>query len=201
MFLLPEYAGAANDDLAVTVQSVVYAFDKDEYLPKDPNWAQISLRIQNVSDQVITLDAVKSKQSSGVVLESAGTVLQLAEPPDIRTEVAKSGGIAVAGHMAGMFIFPPLAILGGIGSMFGLFGGQRKWKKKMKAIEASALRTGMMATESLVEGNIYIPATTKQSELVIFYTKNGVTDSLSIPVSGHRQFEPNNKKRKKFGIF
>ena len=197
---LPQYTGASNGDLAVAVTAVHYAFEKDDYLPKDPNWAQITLRVENVSGEVISLEAAKSKQTSGVVLDSAGTVVQLAEPPDVGTQMAKTGGIAVAGHMAGMLIFPPLAILGGIGALLGMNNSQKKWKRQMETIEASALRTGLLPSDGVAEGKIYIPATTEQAELVIFYKKRDALQSLAIPVSGYREYEAP-KKKKRFGIF
>jgi hypothetical protein len=199
---LPMYEGASNKHVSVIVSSVTYAHKKDDYLPKDPNWAQVSLRVSNIGNAVISIDSVKSKQNSGNLLASAESVVQLAEPPDTMGEVAKSSGIAVAGHLAGMFIFPPLAILGGIGSVFGLSGGQKKWKKQMEKITASGLRTGMIPPDSSVEGNIYIPASIDQQALVVLYTVSGNAKTLTIPVSGHEEIVLDTKKKKKvLGVF
>ncbi len=193
---LPLYTGASDKSVKVSVVKVVYANNKDEFLPNNPNWAQFTVSFENIGKPMVSLDSVKVKQNSGVLLNSASSTIQLAKAPDAMAEVGKSTGIIAAGQFAGAFIFPPLALVSGALAMFGLGDGTKKWSKRMEAIDASALSTGAVPPQSLVNGNIYLPAVQDQKELVFLYSIDGKARQLTVPVSGYQTIELKKKKKK-----
>jgi hypothetical protein len=194
---LPLYTGASDKSARVTVSKVVYADNKEEFLPKDPNWAQLTITFENTGKAPVTLDSIKVKQNSGMMHNSASSTIQLAKAPDTVGQVGKASGIMAAGQFAGAFLFPPLAILSSAFAMFGLGNSQKKWEKQMAAIEASALATGTVPSKSMISGNVYLPAVADQKELVFLYTINGKTSELAVPVSGYQTVELKKKKKKK----
>lgn len=193
---LPIYAGASDKRVRVSNVKVVYADNKQEFLPNDPNWAQITLSFENISNSMVSLDSVKVKQNSGVLLSSANNSTQLAKAPDIMAETGKASGIMAAGNVAGAFIFPPLALLSSAFAMFGLGNSTKKWSKRMETIDNSALNTGVIPPQSMNTGNIYLPAVPDQKELVFIYSVNRNVNQLVVPVSGYQEVTLKGKKKK-----
>ena len=91
--------------------------------------------------------------------------------------------------MAGMFIFPPLAVVGGIFSVFSGLGGAEKWSRRITRIQESSLHPGEIAPGTAVEGTVYIPATTTQDALIVFYSVDGRTQTLNMPRAATRPQE------------
>ncbi len=194
---LPLYTGAKDKNVTVSVGKVVYADNKEEFLPNDPNWAQMTITFENTGKSMVTLDSIKVKQNSGMLLNSASSTIQLAKAPDVVGDTNKATGIMAAGQFAGAFIFPPLALVSSALAMFGLGNSSKKWEKRMAAVEASALVTGSVPSKSMISGNVYLPAVADQKELVFLYTMNGKPLQLAVPVSGYQTIELKKKKKKK----
>lgn len=193
---LPMYTGGSDRNVRVSIVKVVYANNKKEFLPNDSNWSQITVNFENIDKSMVSLDSVKVRQNSGMLFDSASAPTQLARAPDTMGQVGRSAGIMAAGQFAGAFIFPPLALASSVFALVGLGNGQKKWSKRLETIQATALSTGVVPPQSMVSGNVYVPAVSDQKELVFLYSINGRVNQLTVPVSGYQSVEIKNKKKK-----
>lgn len=179
---LPTCTFAENKEIRFAVTEQLYHKDKT-YLPKDKNWIQISATVQNKSNEVVTLVDIKAKQNTGTAVAVAQSGLDLAQPPSMTGEAAKTTALVGVGQFAGAFLFPPLALASSAFALFGGMGKTESWGKRVKKIDDGILRPQAVPPETAVQGLVFSPALTTFSSLVLVYSTNKGTSALSIPCS------------------
>lgn len=171
------YTPSSDRDVRVSVTSVVMP-GKKGYLPKDRNWLQLHVSVSNIGKRPIEFINIRERLSSGTVVASATSSFELAKPPSTGATVGKTLGIGVAAQAAGMFIFPPAAILVNAIGLTGL--GHESWQKRMKRIDAGILNTQTIAPNTGAEGDVYVPALHDHTGLIVFYTRDGRSETLTL---------------------
>ena len=174
------YGSASNRDLRVTVDQVILAGAPD-FIPSDPNWLQLRVTIANAGGRTINLTQVQEQLEGGAVLQSAQSADELIKPPNLVQEGLLNTGIGAAGMAAGMFLFPPAALIGGAILAFRpMFEGDRVGRMAER-LNRESLRTGPVAPGSTVSGWIFVPAVRGQTGLIVFYEAGGGAESLVVP--------------------
>jgi hypothetical protein len=162
------------------VDSVVLAGEPG-FLPADANWLQMRVSVMNVGARPVKVTAVNGRLPDGSVVPSAQTPTQLQKPPSITGNMATTLGFGTAGILAGAFIFPPAALVG------GLYGAARpmlkadRFRKRLSQINDSGLKAQSIAPTTSAAGNVWIPAVREQNALVILYEVDGQAQSLIVP--------------------
>jgi hypothetical protein len=174
------YQQASDRALSVKVTQTLTFRDKD-FLPNDRNWLQMELSVANVGKRPVQITDVRAKLAGGEVIASAANISDLAKPPSLTGQTAKSMGINAAGQMAGMMLFPPLALIAGTAGLFSSFGGADRLGKKMKTIEGRSLQKQSLAPGTSASGLVFVPAVRGQTALMLFYTVDGRTEVVTVP--------------------
>jgi hypothetical protein len=173
------YKEASDKQVRATVVRAL-TYEDEGFLPKDRNWIQIELTVANIGKRPVQFADVKTRVTDGTVIASAQAAQELAKPPSMAGTAAKSVGLGAAGHMAGMLLFPPLALAASAASLFTMFGGTESWGKRLEKIQRSALSPQTLAPGTSASGTVYVPAVKGQNALLLFYSVDGRSDVLTI---------------------
>lgn len=173
------YHPAADAHLRVEVQSVS-TFRDQGYIPSDPNWLQIRLRITNVGSQTAGLTRAGERLTDGTVLNAAQSGHELIRPPSMVREMAMNTGLGIGTMAAGALLFPPAAIIGGALMAFRPMFAADQVGRIGERINQEGLRVGPIAPGTAVQGLVFFPAVTGQDGLVLFYEVNGQDRSIVI---------------------
>ncbi len=169
------YAPAADGRVRVEIEAVQSHEDKD-FIPTDPNWIQVKVRITNTGSRTINLTGSGERLADGSVLHDAQHGSDIVRPPSVgKTLLMSSGGII------GALIFPPAALIGVAADVAMPFMTAAKLERVAERLNREGLRGGPLAPGTSVSGLIFLPAVTGQTGLILFYDDAGKTQSLSIP--------------------
>lgn len=174
------YRPTANRDLRVTVNRMVVKGDK-EFLARNPNWLQLHVTVANIGSRTITFRSIQERLADGTLIASASGSDQLNRAPNMGATVAKTTGIGVVGHMAGMFLFPPAALLGAVASSASMAGSVDKVKNRGERFRQLALQSVGVAPGTSVNGFVFLPAVRGQTAIVAFYSTGASEESLVVP--------------------
>ncbi len=169
------YAPASNGHVRVEVDNVVMKGDPD-FIPTDPNWVQLRVRITNVGSRTITVSGGGEQLANGTVVRNAQTGNDIVKPPSVGKQLLMSSG-----GIIGALVFPPALLLGVAADVALPIYSAGKLERVVKRVNTEALRVGPVAPGTSVSGLIFVPAVTGQTGLVLFYEENGKTQSVSIP--------------------
>ena len=171
------YKPTSNGHVRVEVDEVTLHTDKD-FLPTDPNWVQIRVRITNVGSRAINLTSGGEQLANGTVVNSAQSGAEVVKPPTIgKMLLMQSGGLAAA------FLFPPALLVGVAADVAMPLVNAGRLEHIAEKFNQEALRVGPIAPGTSVSGLIFVPAVAGQTGLVLFYQDGGSTESIAIPRS------------------
>ncbi len=174
------YEAAASRYVRVSVDEVIMA-GQPGFIPSDPNWLQIRMTVSNVGARTVSLTRVQEQIEGGIVLDAAQGAAELIKPPNLVREGLLTAGVGTAGMVAGMFLFPPAAIIGGALVAFRpLFEGDRMGRMAER-LSRESLRVGPIAPGTATQGWVFVPAVRGQTGLIVFYEVGGSAESLAIP--------------------
>lgn len=174
------YGAVSNPDVRVSIDEVVIA-GQPGFIPSDPNWLQIRMTVSNVGSRTVNLTKVQEQLEGGVVLNAAQGAGELIKPPNLVREGLITTGVGTAGMVAGMFLFPPAALIGGALIAFRpMFEGDRVGRMAER-LSRESLRVGPIAPGTSAQGWVFVPAVRGQTGLIVFYEVGGSSESLAIP--------------------
>lgn len=174
------YEPASDRDIRVTVGQAVMHGDP-AFIPGDPNWVQLRVTIANQGRDTVSLNQVKIRLADGTVVPSASALADLMKPPSYVREGVTQLGLGTAGAVAGAFLFPPLALVGGAVMAFGPLMRADRTSRMLERAQQEGLAIGSIAPETSVSGYIWAPGVTGQTGLVVFYSVSGTERSLIVP--------------------
>lgn len=174
------YAPAQDRSIRIVVDSV-RTRGEPGYNPNKAGWLQLHITISNVGKDVVSVQAVRVQLSNGQTLNPALTVAELAKPPaSLSTQLAKQVGITTAGMVAASFVAPPVAIIGGLGALFGASRSLDKSGKRAAQVASQMLNPGDLAPGGMATGDVYLPAAPNQTGLIAFYYVDMHAHTLSV---------------------
>jgi hypothetical protein len=176
---VPSYAVAEDRNIRISVDEVLMA-GMPGYLPKDKNWLQLHVTVTNKSSAMAGFTDLRQRMTNGTVIEPARVYTELNKPPTYTGMVGKQVAIGGAAQMAAMFIAPPLMLVGSVATLFGGTLGLDKRQKKNARLQKSMLSATPIAPGTSVTGSVYVPALQDHNGLVVFYSDNGGTKSLTL---------------------
>jgi len=171
------YQPASNGQVRVEVDNVVMKGDPD-FIPTDPNWIQLRVRITNVGSHTITVSGGGEQLANGTVVRSAQSGNDIVKPPSVGKQLLMSSG-----GLVGALVFPPALLLGVAADVALPIYSAGKLEKVVNRVNTEALRVGPVAPGTSVSGLIFVPAVTGQTGLILFYDEGGRTQSIAIPRS------------------
>ena len=172
-------APAEDGNIRIVVDEVI-APGAPGYLPKNKNWLQLHVTITNKGSSIIGFTDLRERLSNGTVVEPAKSIAELKKPPNFTGSAGKQLGLGTAGHMAGMFIAPPLALAAGVASLFGNTLGLDKKAKRDAKLQRSMLNATPIAPGTSVAGAVYLPALRDHNGLIAFYSADEKLRSLAL---------------------
>lgn len=174
------YEAVSSRDLRVAVDQVIMA-GQPGFIPSDPNWLQIRMSVSNVGSRTVSLTRVQEQIDGGIVLDAAQGAAELVKPPNLVREGLLTAGVGTAGMVAGMFLFPPAALIGGALIAFRpMFEGDRIGRMAER-LSRESLRVGPIAPGTSAQGWVFVPAVRGQTGLIVFYEVGGSSESVAIP--------------------
>jgi hypothetical protein len=174
------YDAVSDRDVRVSVDQVILA-GQPGFIPSDPNWLQLRFTVSNVGGRTVSLTRVQEQLEGGIVPDAAQGAGELIKPPNLVREGLITTGVGTAGMVAGMFLFPPAALVGGALIAFRpMFDGYRVGRMAERLWRES-LRVGPIAPGTAVQGWVFVPAVRGQTGLIVFYDVGGSSESLAIP--------------------
>lgn len=174
------YDAVSDRDVRISVDQVIMA-GQPGFIPSDPNWLQLRFTVSNVGSRTVSLTRVQEQLEGGIVLDAAQGAGELIKPPNLVREGLITTGVGTAGMVAGMFLFPPAALIGGALLAFRpMFEGDRVGRIA-GLLSREGLRVGPVAPGTAVQGWVFVPAVSGQTGLIVFYEVGGSSESLAIP--------------------
>jgi hypothetical protein len=176
------YDVVSNRDVRASVDQVIMA-GQPGFIPSDPNWLQLRFTVSNVGSRTVSLTRVQEQLEGGMVLDAAQGAGELIKPPNLVREGLITTGVGTAGMVAGVFLFPPAALVGGALIAFRpMFEGDRVGRMAER-LSREGLRVGPIAPGTAAQGWVFVPAVRGQTGLIVFYDVGGSSESLAIPRS------------------
>jgi hypothetical protein len=172
------YKTASDRSLRASVEGVTFVGDP-EFLPTDPNWLQIRVKLENVGPHAIKLTQVKARLADGTTVASATSMAQIMKPPSMLNSQMSTIGLGAGGMALGM-IFPPAAIASGVAIIVGPALMRDRVQKKATLFSQQALRVEAIAPGTANAGDVFVPAVKGQTGLIVFYELDGRTQTLVI---------------------
>lgn len=176
------YAPATDRNVRAEVESVAI-HGEPGFIPSDPNWLQVRLRLTNVGSQTVNFTSVKERIADGSVINSAASASELIKPPNLVREGLTTTGLGVGTMVAGAMLFPPAALIGGAVMAFRPLFKIDQVGRTAERLSREGLRVGPIAPGTSTSGYIFVPAVRGQTGLITFYQVGGEDHSLVIPRS------------------
>jgi hypothetical protein len=172
------YRPAADRDINVSIDKVVTAGSPD-FLPGDPSWLQLEMRIANVGSHTIKITDVREKLSDGTAVAGPTHTSELLKQPNMAKSTMTTIGVGAASMVAGMF-FMPLALIGGAAIALSPSMSADGMEKKLDAINHAAMQNATLAAGTSEKGDVFLPAVAGQTGVIVFYEVDGATRTLTV---------------------
>lgn len=150
-----------------------------DFLPTDPNWIQVRMKLENIGPRTIQLSQVKARLGDGTTIASAASFAQIMKPPSMMNSQMATMGLGAGGMALGM-LFPPAALASGVAIVVGPALMRDRMQKKATLFNQRALRVEAIAPGTANAGDVYLPAVKDQTALIVFYEIDGRTQTLAI---------------------
>ncbi|MEE2566864.1 hypothetical protein [Hyphobacterium marinum] len=171
-FQSAEDAGVLSEVLAVTL------YDDEGFIPGDPNWIQVTLRVSNNSDSTIHVTEVRQQLGTGAILQVASSGLELLDQPSTARMVVEGATLSAGGMIVGAFVFPPATLIaGGIGAYRWLSRMDRQ-ERVTEAFRRRSLAMGSLPPGGNITGLVWVPALEDFSGMLVVVQKQGDTRTL-----------------------
>jgi hypothetical protein len=187
-----EFRTARSRDVSVTASRVVIA-GYPGFLPTDPNWVQIELRIENVGNRSVTYVGTQARLEDGRVLPGASHSGELAKMPSMLGTAATQVGLGTGATIVGAMLFPPLALVGAMaGGAYTLYNADRQVGRIGEAAER-LLPSTSIPPRGYVSGLAFVPAVKGIAGISISYSDpnsglaSGAIGSVYLPRSRESQ--------------